>query len=121
MKDILIAAIPTIGTIIVALLTLFTNRKIEKNKELKEEILKEVQKSRDDNKKEISDHILDNDKTYLTDFMSDIEAGEPKAEIQIMRAKEIKQDYNRRGGDSYVDDKWEELKNKGLLKERKVI
>ena len=88
MKDILIAAIPTIGTIIVAL---------------------------------ISDHILDNDKTYLTDFISDIEAGEPKAEIQIMRAKEIKQDYNRRGGDSYVDDKWEELKNKGLLKERKVI
>lgn len=64
-------------------------------------------------------HILENEKTYLTDFLSDVEAGEPKSEIQIRRAYDIKREYNDLGGDSYIDDKWEELVKMGLL-ERKL-
>ena len=80
----------------------------------------QIKKNREEYKKEISDHILDNNKTYLTDFLSDVEAGEPKSETQVRRAYEIKQDYNERGGDSYVDDKWDELIKKGILGKRKI-
>ena len=34
-------------------------------------------------------HILESDKTFLTDFLSDIEQGIPKTEIQIKRAYEV--------------------------------
>lgn len=116
MKDIAITIIQVMGPIIVALITFFMNQKIKKSEDTKKEILKEVQKNRDDYRKEMSAHILENDKTYLTDFLSDIEAGEPKSEIQVRRAYEIKKEYNEKGGDSYIDDKWEELIKKGILK-----
>ena len=104
------------GTIIVSLITKNTNKKVEKSNKLKTELLEEIKKSRKEYKQEISNHILENDKTYLTDFLSDIESGEPKREIQIRRAYEIKKEYNEKGGDSYVDDKWDELVRKGILK-----
>ena len=92
---------------------------MDKSNDIKASLLKEIKKNRDEYKEEISEHILDNEKTYLTDFLSDVESGEPKNEIQILRAYELKEDYNKRGGDSYIDDKWEELVRKGILKERR--
>lgn len=119
---IIIATAPSLitvaGTIAVALISKNTNKKVETIKELKEETLEEVRKNREEYQKEINEHILENDKTYLTDFLADVEAGEPKSETQIRRAYEIKEDYNKRGGDSYVDDKWEEAIKKDLLKRR---
>ena len=96
------------GTIIVALISKNTNKKVSKIEDVKDYCQEMIDK-----------HILENDKTYLTDFLSDIESGEPKKEIQIRRAYEIKEEYNKKGGDSYVDDKWEELAKKGVLKERR--
>ena len=120
-STITVAIITVLGTIIVALITKNTNKKVEKSNEIKESLLQEIKKNRDEYKKEISNHILENDKTYLTDFLSDIESGEPKKEIQIRRAYEIKEEYNEKGGDSYIDDKWDELIKKGILKERLTI
>ena len=97
-----------------------TNKKVDKFEDIKEEILEQVKQNREGYEKEISNHILENDKTYLTDFLSDVESGEPKTEMQIHRAYEIKREYNKLGGDSYIDDKWDELVKMGILKERKV-
>lgn len=107
------------GTIVVAIISKNTNKKITKIEDVKTEILQEIEKNRNGYEKEIGNHILENDKTYLTDFLSDVEAHEPKSEMQIRRAYEIKKEYNSLGGDSYVDDKWDELVRKGILKERR--
>lgn len=119
-STIMVALISAVGTIIIALINKNTNKKVTKSNELKNELLQEIKQNREEYKQEISNHILENDKTYLTDFLSDIESGEPKKEIQIRRAYEIKKEYNEKGGDSYIDDKWEELVKKGILKERRV-
>ncbi len=111
------ASIPSITSIIVMYMQTKTNKKITKIEDIKTEILQEVENNRKGYEKEISNHILENDKTYLTDFLSDIEANEPKSEMQIRRAYEIKKEYNSLGGDSYIDDKWDELIRKGILKE----
>ena len=97
------------GTVIVALISKNTNKKVSKIEDVKDYC-----------QQMMDNHILENDKTYLTDFLSDIEAHEPKSEMQIRRAYEIKKEYNEKGGDSYVDDKWEELIRKGILKERRT-
>ena len=106
----LIGSLITVGgTIVVALISKSTNKKVSKIEDVKDYC-----------QNMMDNHILENDKTYLTDFLSDIEAGEPKSEIQIRRAYEIKEEYNKNGGDSYIDDKWDELVKSGILKEKKV-
>ena len=60
-------------------------------------------------------HILESDKTFLTDFLSDIEQGIPKTEIQIKRAYEVFEEYINLHGNSYIHDKWEVLKSKKLI------
>ncbi len=49
----------------------------------------------------------EHDKTYLTDFLSDIENKQPKSDIQIKRAYEIYEEYTNLKGNSYVHSKWE--------------
>ena len=119
MEAVWCAFITGVFGVITVIINKNTNKKVDKIEDVKSEILKQVQKNREEYKEEISNHILENNKTYLTDFLSDIEAGEPKSEIQIRRAYEIKWEYNQKGGDSYIDDKWDELIKKRLLKERK--
>lgn len=56
------------------------------------------------------------DKTYLTDFLTEIENGDNKSEIQIQRAHEIYNEYvNELKGNSYIHSKWNDLEKKGLL------
>jgi hypothetical protein len=47
--------------------------------------------------------------------MAEVERGEKKSEEQLHRAYEIKEEYNRLGGDSYVDSQWDKLKARDLL------
>lgn len=103
-----VAIITGIFGLITVIINKNTNKKVDKIQDIKGYC-----------KKMMDDHILENDKTYLTDFLSDVEAGEPKSQIQIRRAYEIKEEYNNKGGDSYIDDKWDELVKKGILKERR--
>ena len=116
LTTIISATIPAIASIIVVFMQTKTNKKITKIEDIKTEILQKIENNKKGYEKEISSHILENDKTYLTDFLSDIEANEPKSELQRRRASEIKDEYNKLGGDSYIDEKWEELVRKGKLK-----
>ena len=70
---------------------------------------------RNESKKDMLEHTIDADKTYLINFLSDLENGVPKTEVQIKRTYEIYERYVNNGGNSYVHDKWEEVKKKGLL------
>ena len=81
------------------------------DKKIKEPILKEVRENREN----LDKHILEDNKTYLTDFITELKNGESKSEIQIMRAKELKRTYNSLGGDSFVDDDWKKLEKLGKL------
>ena len=75
----------------------------------------EVERFRKDSKENMKKHILEYDKTYLTDFLSDLEKGVEKTEIQKKRVYEIYEEYTKNGGNSYIHAKWEELRSKNLL------
>lgn len=104
MSSIIVALITTLGVIINSLISNSTNRKVEKIDSIKAEFKKDI----DNVKKE-------QDKTYLTDFLADIENGNTKTDIQIKRAYEIYEEYTNLHGNSYVHDKWEELVKEGIL------
>lgn len=89
-----------------------TNKKIETLESIKAEFKKELEAV----KKEMKENQKEHDKTYLTDFLSDIENKQPKSDIQIKRAYEIYEEYTNLKGNSYVHSKWEELEKKGALK-----
>ena len=53
---------------------------------------------------------------YLTDFLSELESGAQKSEIQKERAHEIYSEYTETlKGNSYIHTKWSDLEKKGLL------
>lgn len=55
-------------------------------------------------------------KSYLTDFLAEMESGKTKTENQIKRAYEVYEHYtNKLHQNSYVHDKWEDLKRKELI------
>lgn len=58
---------------------------------------------------------LENCKNYLITFLSEVERGEVKSEIEIQRFWEAKKHYNDKGGNSYINHKTEELQKKGYL------
>ena len=123
MEGIITTVITTIGTIIIALISKNTSKKIEKiesvKKEdleiLKQDIKTDIEEMKKQHEEEINNHILEADKTYLTDFLSDIEQGILKTEIQKKRAYEVYEEYISKHGNSYIHDKWEECKTKNLL------
>lgn len=93
MEAIIIASITAVASISTAVITLITNKKVEKIEDIK----------------------YDFDKTYLTDFISDIENGSTKSDIQIKIAHEKYDEYIKMGGDSFVHEHWESLQSKELL------
>ena len=104
MIEVIIVLITTAGTVINSYISKSTNKKINKIEEIKVEFESELNKL----KKE-------QDKTYLTDFLADIESGQTKTQLQIKRAYEIYEEYTELHGNSYVHDKWEELVKEGVL------
>lgn len=100
MVQIIIALITAGATIINTFISKSTSKKVETIQELK---------------KDINSVKYENDKTYLTDFLSEVEAKQPKTEIQKRRAYEIYEEYTKLNGNSYVHNKWEELVKKGVL------
>ena len=104
MIEVIIVLITTAGTVINSYISKSTNKKINKIEEIKVEFERELNKL----KKE-------QDKTYLTDFLADIESGQTKTQLQIKRAYEIYEEYTELHGNSYVHDKWEELVKEGVL------
>ena len=119
MEGIITTAITTIGTIIIAVISKNTNKKIEKIESVKKEDLQELKSDFEElhnqYKEEMNKHILEADKTFLVNFLSDLEQGIPKTEIQKQRAYEVYEEYVNHNGNSYVHDKWEECRMKNLL------
>ena len=104
MGQIIIALITAGATIINTFISKNTSKKVETIQELKRDI-----------KKDLDSVKYENDKTYLTDFLSEVEAKQPKTEIQKRRAYEIYEEYTKLNGNSYIHNKWEELVKKGVL------
>lgn len=103
--------ITTVGLIINTVIGVLNNKKTNKI----QDVDKKIDVMREENKKDMKEHTLDADKTYLINFLSDLENGIRKTDVQIKRTYEIYERYTQNGGNSYVHDKWEECKNKGLL------
>lgn len=108
---IIVAIITATGTIINTVISKKTNKKVDKIEDLN----KKIEKMGEENKKDMLEHTVDADKTHLINFLSDLELGAKKTDVQIKRAYEIYERYCKNGGNSYVHDKWEEVKQKGLL------
>ena len=110
-STVIVALITVAGAIINTVISKRTNKKVNSISDLK----KEMTVMREESKKEMKEHLLESDKTYLINFLSELENGIIKTDIQIKRAYEIYERYTKNGGNSYVHDKWEECKLKGLL------
>lgn len=110
-NTIVVALITVTGTIINTVISKRTNKKINNIDDLNNKL----DFMREESKKDMLEHTIDADKTYLINFLSDLENGVQKTEVQIKRTYEIYERYTKNGGNSYVHDKWEEVKNKNLL------
>lgn len=110
-STIIVALITVAGTIINTVISKRTNKKVDNI----ENINKKIDFMREESKKDMLEHTLDADKTNLINFLSDLEQGVKKTDVQIKREYEIYERYSNNGGNSYVHDKWEEVKQKGLL------
>lgn len=108
---IIVAIITVVGTIANTLISKKTNKKIENINDINNKL----DFMRKESKEDMLKHTVDADKTYLINFLSDLENGVPKTEVQIKRTYEIYERYVKNGGNSYVHDKWEEVKKLGLL------
>ena len=110
-STIIVAFITALGTIINTVISKKTNKKINNI----DDINQKLDFMRNESKKDMLEHTIDADKTYLINFLSDLENAVHKTEVQIKRTYEIYERYVNNGGNSYVHDKWEEVKKKGLL------
>lgn len=110
-STIVVALITVAGTIANTVINKRTNKKID----IIEEVKKKIDFMRRESKQDMLEHTIDADKTYLINFLSDLENGVPKTDVQIKRTYEIYERYTKNGGNSYVHDKWEEVKKLGLL------
>ena len=108
---IIVAIITVVGTIANTLISKKTNKKIENINDINNKL----DFMRKESKEDMLKHTVDADKTYLINFLSDLENGVPKTEVRIKRTYEIYERYVNNGGNSYVHDKWEEVKKLGLL------
>lgn len=110
-STIVVALITVAGTIANTVISKKTNKKVDKI----EDVNKKIDFMREESKKDMLEHTVDADKTYLINFLSELETGAKKTDVQIKRTYEIYERYTQNGGNSYVHDKWEECKKKGLL------
>ena len=115
MIEIILELMPSVASIITAVISRKINKKVETIQELKDEFAKEIQEIKKQNREEMDKHILEADKTFLVNFLSDIEQGVQKTEIQKMRAHEVYEEYTSKNGNSYVHDKWVDMVNQGKL------
>ncbi len=126
MSSIIVAFITSCGVIINTIISNKTQKKVETIGDLKKEFKTETENIKNQFKMEINsikeefktnlnDARRENDKTFLTDFITEMKNGEKKSEIQIMRAREVKKEYNNLNGDSYIDCEWKKLEKEGIL------
>lgn len=83
--------ITTVGLIINTVIGVLNNKKTNKI----QDVDKKIDVMREENKKDMREHTLDADKTYLINFLSDLENGIKKTDVQIKRTYEIYERYTK--------------------------
>lgn len=116
MTEIIVTIIGTAGVIIQSIISNSTNKKIKSNEAREKEINNKLTSMEDRLVKKIEDTKMNSNKRFLVDFMCRCEKGEQFSDEEIQYAFEAKEEYNRSGGNSYVDTKWNKLIEKGILK-----
>ena len=116
MTEIIVAIIGVIGIIIQSSISNSTNKKIKSNEAREKEINNKLTSMENRLVKKIEDTKMNSNKRFLVDFMRRCEKGEQFSDEEIQYAFEAKEEYNRLGGNSYVDTKWNKLIEKGILK-----
>lgn len=116
MTEIIVAVIGLIGLIAQSLISASTSKKIKSNEAREKEIDNKLTAMENRLAKKIEDTKLNSNKRFLVDFMRRCEKGEQFSDEEIRYAFEAKEEYNRLGGNSYVDTKWDLLVEKGILK-----
>lgn len=112
-----------LATIVVAIIGLIGIWIQTRSKERQEDIKKDLQAFKDEslmNDKKIENTISDVrmqvTKRYLVTEMTKILQGDYSPNEEQKRVlKEAKDEYNKAGGDSYVDDMYDDLRSKGLI------
>lgn len=112
-----------VATIIVAIIGLIGIWIQTKSKEKQESIKKDIQSFRDESvlndkkiESTISDVRMNVTKRYLVTEMTKIQDGTYlPSEEQKRVLKDAKDEYNKSGGDSYIDDMYEDLRDRNLL------
>lgn len=112
---IVLAVISSITSILTTIINKSTNKKIESMSEIKTDFKKEMTETRNDFKQEMTEMKVENAKTYLTDFLSDLNNGEHKTEYQKQRASELYDFYTKNGGNSYIHTEWDKARRNGLI------
>lgn len=112
MVEIIVAIIVAVQTIIQVVIQKNFSNKDDVKKLI--ELIKQQEissKKRDDElDKKYKNIAMMYAKTYLIDLMSRIKKGENVNSEQIRLLYELKETYNNAGGDSYVDDMFDNLK-----------
>lgn len=116
MTEIIVAVIGVIGLIVQSLISANTGKKIKSNEARKKEIDNKLSAMERRLTDKIEDTKLNSNKRFLVDFMRRCEKGEQFSDEEIKYAFEAKKEYNRLGGNSYVDTKWDKLIEKEILK-----
>ena len=116
MTEIIVAIIGLIGLIAQSLISASTSKKIKSNETREKEIDNKLRAMENRLAKKIEDTKLNSNKRFLVDFMRRCEKGEQFSDEEIRYAFEAKEEYNRLGGNSYVNTKWDVLIKKRILK-----
>ena len=90
-STIIVAIITVAGTIANTIISKRTNKKVDTISELKQYI----EDMREENKRDMLEHTLDADKTFLINFLSELENGIEKSDVQIKRAYEVYERYGK--------------------------
>ena len=119
-----------LGMIIVAIISLIgiiiqtkSHNKLQKQSDIVNTMDTKLDKLREESKKDdfnlnkkLDENKMNDLKRFLIIEMTKIDQGIYQAtDNQKRMLKEAKDEYNRAGGDSYVDDMYDKLKDKNLL------
>lgn len=112
-----------IATIVVAIIGLVGIGIQTKSKEKQDDLKKDIANFRDESilndkriENTISDVRMNVTKRYLVTEMTKIQEGNyTPTEEQKRVLKDAKDEYNKAGGDSYIDDMYEDLRDSNLL------
>lgn len=115
MESVFVAVISTTGVIVTTLIQTYHAKKKDKIEDKLELIRKEFKSEISSLKADLSRETLGRCKSDLVSIMSKVKNGYTPTDEERRIILETKELYNKKGGDSYVDDMFDTLKKEGKL------